>query len=389
MPSSSADHADRPDPFRKRAEQLLGDIRQRRQERTLAPPPPGTVNLCSNDYLGLLSDQQWQSNLRSRLSRRAGAGASRLLAGELPIFAELEEAFSRFKGAESSLLFATGYAANEALVRTLARLEAHFFSDELNHASLIDGCRLARLSETNLTIYPHGDIAQLRTALESTPQPRKVILTESVFSMDGDTVDLAALHALARQHEALLVVDEAHAIGVFGSSGRGRIDDAGLEPADIVSVNTLGKAFALQGAIVSGPRWLRELLINTARPFIYSTGPSPWVAEAALYTLGELPNWDDRRDRVLQLADRVRCALRGAGFATGNSCSPIIPFIVGAADQALELADQLLQAGCYCRAIRPPTVPPGTCRIRLSLTAAVTDEQIDRLIETLAGWRSS
>lgn len=373
-------------PLARAAQKRLADLRARCMLRTLTPVPAGAVNLCSNDYLGLLSDAAWQAELRRTIGRNAGAGASRLLGGEDPVFAELESAFSQFKDAPASLLFASGYAANESVVQALAGLDAHFFSDQLNHASIIDGCRLARLGRDRVHVFAHADLDQLRRQLNECPVPTKVIITESVFSMDGDWADLPALYELAQSHQALLVIDEAHAMGVWGRAGRGWIDHAGLSAAGVVSVNPLGKAWGLQGAIVSGPEWFRQLLINEARPFIYTTGCSPWLADAALQTLKRMPNWETRRCRVRELAEQLRRGLCEAGFATDINDSPIVPVIVGAATAALDLSRYLLERGFFCRPVRPPTVPEGTCRVRLSLTAAIRDEQLDRLLSAIVVW---
>ncbi len=376
------------EPVRKAAAAWLRELEDQRMRRSLSPVPDGVVNLCSNDYLGLVVDQAWQEELRSNLAEPAGAGASRLLGGEHRIYAELEGAFSQFKGTEASLFFSSGYLANEAVVQTLARLDVHFFSDRFNHASIIDGCRLARLDRHRLTVVPHRDIDAFVDALKHSRASRRVILTESIFSMDGDAADLRRLSDVAREYDALLVVDEAHAIGVFGRSGRGWIDEQGLSAQQIVTVNPLGKAWGLQGAIVSGPQWFREALINAARPFIYTTGPSPWLAGAALWTLKRMPEWDDRRWRVRTLATRLRESLRRGNWDVDEGDCPTVPIIVGSAAAALDLSQHLLEAGFFCRAIRPPTVPEGTCRVRISLTAAVTDAQLERLVDAILVWRS-
>ena len=375
------------EPLRKAAAAWLRELADQQMRRTLSPVPEGALNLCSNDYLGLVADEAWQEELRREVVERAGAGASRLLGGENRIYAEWEEGFSRFRGTEASLFFSSGYMANEAVVQTLARLDAHFFSDRLNHASLIDGCRMARLDRRHLTVFPHSDVDALARALKSSRPRRGVILTESIFSMDGDAADLRGLYEVASEHEALLVVDEAHAIGVFGRDGRGWMDELGLPASEVVTVNPLGKAWGVQGAIVSGPRWFREALINAARPFVYTTGPSPWLARAAWYTLQHMPRWVERRRRVRELAIRFRESLRDMNWEVGEGVSPIVPIVVGSASAALDLSQHLLDAGFFCRAIRPPTVPEGTCRVRISLTAAVTDAQVERLIESVRGWR--
>ncbi len=387
MTSDASVGSDGGEPVRRAAAAWLQELEDQRMRRSLSPVPDGVLNLCSNDYLGLVADQAWQEELRSSLVEPAGAGASRLLGGEHHIYAELEEAFSQFKGTEASLFFSSGYLANAAVVQTLARLDVHFFSDRLNHASIIDGCRLARLDRDRLTVVPHRDIDAFVDALKDSRASRRVILTESIFSMDGDAADLRKLCDVAGEYEALLVVDEAHAIGVFGRGGRGWLDEQGLPAGEIVTVNPLGKAWGLQGATVSGPRWFREALINAARPFIYTTGPSPWLAGAALLTLRRMPHWDDRRRRVRELAGRLRESLRCGNGDVGGGDSPIIPIIVGSAAAALDLSRHLLEAGFFCRAVRPPTVPEGTCRVRISLTAAVTDDQLECLVDAIRGWR--
>ena len=377
------------DDIRCRATQILEDLHARDEHRSLEPAPNDLINLCSNDYLGLTRHTEWQSYLRRQIKGKMGAGASRLLGGDAAIFSQVETEFSQFKSAESSLFFGSGYAANESVIQTLARLEPHFFSDAWNHASIIDGFRVARIPESQRTVFRHADFEQLESRLSASESPINVIITESLFSMDGDTADLHRFLELARQYRAILVVDEAHALGVLGCDGRGAIDAAGLDHHEIISVNTLGKALGAQGAFVAGPSWFREMLINFARPFIFSTAPSPWLAEAIGLVLQQLPKLERRRERLRSMASLVLQQLQAAGLDTGESNSHIIPVIVGAASEALHLAQHLKGAGFFIRAIRPPTVAPHSSRIRISLTADLQQSDARRLVEAICQWEYS
>lgn len=359
-------------------------------ERTLSPPHPGLIDLSHNDYLGLRTDQAFQARCRDALAALpVGAGASRLLGGEWPIYAELEKKAAHWKGAESALYFNSGYAANEAVFRALQSSGARFFSDALNHASMIDGLRLAKIPREDLVVFPHGDLEALDKALLESPARYNVIAVESVYSMDGNAYPLAELFALAARRRGILVVDEAHALGVFGKEGEGLAAAAGLDPRQVISVNPCGKALAASGAFICGPQWLREHLINTARSFIFSTGPSPWVAAALSLAVDHVRGAHRERERLSALSQDVRTHAQALGFDTRESSSPIVPIILGDNASALAAADILFKHGIYTRAIRPPTVPEGTARLRLSLHAALTDKGMAVILDALTKVRET
>ncbi|MBC7661367.1 MAG: 8-amino-7-oxononanoate synthase [Chitinophagaceae bacterium] len=371
------------DIFRNLAEDRLSSITAQgrlRTLRTLPHPefhpsePPSVIDLTHNDYLGFRYDAAFQSRaLEAARQWPMGAGASRLLGGEHRIYEDLETAFSLWKGAEASLYFASGYAANETLMSVLALCDAEFFSDSLNHASLIDGMRLARIRPEFKHIFRHNDLEDLERKLERSTQTAKVVITESLFSMDGDEAPLKALEALCQRYQTLLVVDEAHALGVYGPDGSGLISAHKLNPDTVISINPCGKAMAAGGALISGPSWLRRLLINTGRGFIYSTGASPWVAAGLLANLQTIKEAQARRAHLHALSKRVRRALQELGYDTGMSSTHIIPIIVGSEDRSLQLERALADRDIRARAIRPPTVPERLCRLRLSLHAALSD----------------
>jgi len=353
-----------------------------------APLPPGQrmIDLTHNDYLGLRADPEFQERVRAAVADLpVGSGGSRLLGGEHPVFTALEREFAHFKGAPDALYFPSGYAANEAVASALARLpDVAFHSDALNHASLIDGIRLGGLPKERRPVFRHRDLAHLEQLLAASTARFNVIFTESVFSMDGDVADLAGIARLARAYRGVLVVDEAHAILCLGQDGQGLAATSGLGSDELITVNTCGKALGAAGALVAGPTWIKEFLVNTARPFIYTTAPSPWTAAALRVALHMAPGLAQRRTRLTRLADAVRTELARYGYDTGASTTHILPLIVGADTAALRFSAALADRAIHVRAIRPPTVPEGTARLRLSLHAALADTDAQRLIDTFA-----
>jgi 8-amino-7-oxononanoate synthase len=345
------------------------------------------VNFSSNDYLGLAADPRL-ARAAARAARRygCGAGASPLVSGHLRPLRLLERDLAAWEGTEAALVFPSGYAANLAAVSTLAGRDDAVFSDELNHASLIDGCRLSR---AGVFVYRHRDLDHLHDLLhhEGPATRRRLIVTDSVFSMDGDLAPLAGLIDLARRHDALLLIDEAHATGVLGESGRGLTDL--LPPGEgerdrLVKVGTLSKALGAQGGFVCGSRRLIDYLVNCARPYIFSTALAPPVAAAAREAVALVIAEPERRRRVLTLAEQLRSGLRALGRPANNSSCQIVPVIVGDATAAVGLSEQLEERGLLVPAIRPPSVPEGTARLRISLTAGHTEEDVRRLLEALA-----
>jgi 8-amino-7-oxononanoate synthase len=340
------------------------------------------VNFSSNDYLGYATDPRL-SRAAARAAARygSGAGASPLVSGYTPPLQRLERDLAAWADVEAALVCASGYAANLAVVGALGR-GGVVFSDELNHASLIDGCRLARAA---VHVYRHNDLAHLRELLKANPGPRRLIVSDTVFSMDGDLTDVPRLVELANEHDALLVLDEAHATGVLGEHGRGLTDSLSRPEPCVVKVGTLSKALASQGGFVCGTRRVIEYLVNVARPYVFSTALAPAQAAAArraVFLVGQEPQ---RRAHVLALAEGLRKQLRAAGFDVGPSACQIVPVMVGDAREAVALQERLAERRLLVPAIRPPSVPAGTSRLRVSLSAAHTEEDVARLVAGLRG----
>jgi 8-amino-7-oxononanoate synthase len=352
-----------------RLSERLRAIEAQGLRRTLRPP--SGIDLCSNDYLGLAEHPHLKQRMADAVSAEGvGSTGSRLLRGERSGFARVEEKFASFKGAERSLYFSSGYLANLAVLTTFPEAGDVIFSDEWNHASLIDG---ARLSRARRVVFPHNDAKALEQLLrEDTGEGQKFIVVESLFSMDGDQAPLAEYAALCRAAGAELIVDEAHAVGVYGECGRGLAGDVFL------SINTAGKALGVSGAFVAGPAEAIEYLIQRARPFIFSTAPPPAIAAALEASLEVMANEPERRERLLARARYLRERLGLAGD------SPIIPIIIGENERAVAVARQLQAAGFDVRAIRPPTVPAGTARLRITVNQGLSEELLDQFVEVLA-----
>ncbi len=365
----------------------LRALERRNQYRSLAEIH-GT-NFCSNDYLGLASDPALHEAVSRAVheSRRIGGTGSRLLSGQTEDWHGLETRFAAFAGAESALFFTTGYAANVGLLSALVSKDDVIFSDALNHASLIDGMRL---SGARKVIYPHLDLRVLEDALrqEAGAPWRKVIVTESVFSMDGDIAQLGTIATLAEKYGAALIVDEAHATAVHGPGGRGIAAQAGIVPQLLAVIHTCGKALGCAGAFVCGPAVLKDHLINYARTFIFSTALPPYFAQQIEAALDLSSGMDLERERLLNNADHFIERLRSNGFNTANSASQIVPIILGNNEDTLDAAEQLQRDGFAVRAIRPPTVPQGSSRLRLSLTTQIQVHELDRLVDSLITWRT-
>lgn len=335
------------------------------RERHAAPADPRSF--ASNDYLGL--------STRRPPAEEAGAGASRLLGGDRPVHAAVEDAAASLVGLPAALAFSSGYAANVGVLSSLAGAGDLVVSDALNHASIIDG---ARLSRAQVAVVPHGDVEAVATALRGRPSGgRAFVVTESYFSMDADSPDLGALRAVCDAHGAALVVDEAHALGVLGPEGRGLCAAAGVKPD--VLVGTFGKAFGAAGAFVAGSESLAAWLWNRARSFVFSTGMSPLVAGAALEAIRCSLAEPQRRARVASAALQLRQGLTGAGLEV-LGYGHIVPWVIGDARRALWWADELQSHGVMVCPVRPPTVPGGTARLRLTVTASHEGGDIERLV---------
>jgi 8-amino-7-oxononanoate synthase len=344
------------------------------------------VNFSSNDYLSLAGDPRL-ARAAARAARRygCGAGASALVSGHLPPLRALERDLAGWEGAESALAFSSGFAANLALVSTLAGREDVVFSDALNHASLIDGCRLSR---ARVHVYRHNDAGHLAGLLDRHRGEgrRALLVTDTVFSMDGDLAPLPDLLALADRFDCLLLADEAHATGVLGEHGRGAAEFLGCPlPSDdrLIRVGTLSKALGAQGGFVCGSRRLVDWLVNHARPYIFSTALAPPVAAAARVAVRLVADEPERRRRVLALAEQLRGELQRQGHAVGGSRCQVVPVVLGAPRAALALSRRLEGEGLLVPAIRPPSVPEGGARLRISLTAGHTEEDVARLADGL------
>ena len=338
--------------------------------------------LCSNNYLGLAGHPRVREAAADAAMRwGAGTGGSRLVSGNMTIHQRLEERLAAFKGSERALLFGSGYLANLGVIGALGEAGTLVCSDELNHASIVDGCRLAR---GRTAVYAHGDVEHLRRLLDQAPEPHAVVVTDSVFSMDGDVAPLEELAALTRSRGARLVVDEAHATGCVGPGGRGAVAEAGLDGEEhVVVVGTLGKALGAYGAFAACSAAVRELLVNTARPFIFSTAPPPSAlagAQAALELLEEQP---ERVDRLRDNARTLRDELAREGFDVEGSTTQIVPLVIGEAAQAMAICEAALERGVFAQAIRPPSVPAGTSRLRLTVMASHTAEDLREAARTL------
>jgi 8-amino-7-oxononanoate synthase len=359
------------DALERRLRLKLEDLQQDGLRRMLAPP--AGIDLCSNDYLGLAAHPFLKQRMAAAVCEEGcGSTGSRLLRGERECFTSVERRFARFKGAGRALYFSSGYLANIGVLATFAEAGDVIFSDQRNHASLIDG---ARLSRARRIVYPHNDVDALARLLAEERGPgQKFVVTESLFSMDGDFAPLKEYAALCRATESALIVDEAHAVGIYGARGSGCIEACGVEADVFVSINTAGKALGVAGAFVAGPEWAIESLVQSARPFIFSTAPTPAVAAAIEASLDMIAAEPERRSRLLVLAAYLRERLGVAGT------SQIIPVILGTNERAVETAAELQANGFDVRAIRPPTVPAGTARLRISLNASLSEDDLDRFL---------
>jgi glycine C-acetyltransferase/8-amino-7-oxononanoate synthase len=339
--------------------------------------------LCSNNYLGL-ADHPGVRRAAADAALRwgTGAGASRLISGSMRVHSMLERRLAEFKRKPSALLFGSGYLANTGVIAALAGRGEVVFSDELNHASIIDGCRLSR---AEVFVYRHADTEHLAWGLRKSRGRGSLIVTDGVFSMDGDLAPLAELAELAERHRCRLMVDEAHATGCVGPEGRGSVAAAGVGDRVDLVMGTLGKALGGYGAYVCASSELTDYLVNVSRPFIFSTALPPSVvagAQAALELLLERPK---RVERLAANAAALRQALAAEGLATGPSRTQIVPVHVGEAETAMALCERALEQGVFAQAIRPPTVPPGTCRLRLTAMATHKVGELRRAAGVIGG----
>jgi 8-amino-7-oxononanoate synthase len=368
--------------FAARVQERLSALDIHGLRRTLCPP--AGIDLSSNDYLNHSADPRVVAGFTAAAGREGvGSTGSRLLRGDRAIFESLESRFARFKGSDRSLFFSSGYLANLAVLTALPEADDVIFSDALNHASLIDG---ARLSRARTVVAPHHDIDALARLVRETPcDGVRFVVIESLYSMDGDVSRLVEYLALCRAAQAVLVVDEAHAVGIYGASGSGLLEEAGVDANACVSVNTAGKALGVSGAFVAGPSWVIELLVQRARPFVFSTAATPAVAGAIDASLTIVAGEPERRARLRARAAYLRDRLRGAGVAVPAGISQIIPIVVGDNERAVAISRSIQAQGFDARAIRPPSVPPGTSRLRVSVNAALAEQTLDRFVDAVRG----
>jgi 8-amino-7-oxononanoate synthase len=341
------------------------------------------VNFGSNDYLGLAADPRLARAVAEAIQREGwGSGASPLVTGYASLHRQLEQRLAEFEGTEAALVFASGFAANAGTIAALVGPGDAVYCDRKNHASLLDGCRLSR---ADVRVYPHADCERLASLLaQSQKYRRRLIVTDGLFSMDGDLAPLADLADLARRHDAMLLVDEAHATGVFGPHGRGVAEHFGVEDGVHARIGTLSKALGCAGGFVAGSRSLVEWLIHRARPYVFSTASPAAASAAVLAALDIVRQEPERRENLLARTHKLRGELLERGWNIGASASQIIPLVVGDPKRATKLSAELRTGGLLVPAIRPPTVPEGEACLRISLTAGHTEEMIAALLAALS-----
>jgi glycine C-acetyltransferase len=374
-------------------ERDLKDLKERDLYRTLTPidGPQGprvrvagreVINLSSNNYLGIANHPKViEAGIKALESYGGGSGASRLVSGTMRPHLELEEKLASFKGAEAALVFNSGYHANLSIITALTEREDIIFSDRLNHASIVDACILSR---AKFKRYPHCDVDSLERMLkDSKGYRRRLIVTDGVFSMDGDIAPLKDISRLAEKYGATLMVDDAHATGVLGNHGRGTLEHLAINNSDIIQMGTLGKAVGSFGAFVAGRKVLIDYLINMARPFIYTTALPPSVCAASIAALDIIMEEPNLRDALWKRAGFFRGYLNNAGLDTMLSETQIMPVVIGNARKTLTVSNELLEEGIFVQAIRPPTVPEGTSRLRVTVMANHDPDDLKYAAETI------
>ncbi len=339
------------------------------------------LSFCSNDYLGLANHPQLVAALQAGMQQYGvGAGASHLVSGHNSAHHELEQSLAQFVGKPAALLFSSGYMANLGMVQALVGRHDTVFADKLNHTSLNDAMLLSR---AQVQRYRHNDMAHLAQLLGQVASGRKLIITDAVFSMDGDIAPLPELLALCAQHDAWLLVDDAHGFGVLGEQGRGSLAHFKLDSPRIIYMATLGKAAGVSGAFVAAQQVVIDTLLQNARSYIYTTASPPALATALLASLELLRTEKWRREQLRKLIAQLRSGLAGLKWRLTDSQTPIQPLLVGGNEEAVMLSEGLRARGIWVPAIRPPTVPQGTARLRISLSAAHSEEDVDKLIGAL------
>ncbi len=343
------------------------------------------ILLASNNYLGLSTDPRVVEAAARALSKYGtGSGGSRLVSGSSDLHAELEEKIAQFKSTEAAILFSSGYLANVGTIAALVGEGDTVFSDELNHASIIDGCRLSR---ADVKIYPHLDTDALRRMVSrSRGSGKKLVVTDTVFSMDGDLTDLGEICSISERHDCMLMVDEAHAMGVLGKKGSGATEHFGVERRVPVVMGTLSKAVGSLGGYVAGSRSLVDFIRNRVRSYIFDTSLPAASLAASIEAIGIIEGEPQRRKHLMDLVDKFKSGLCDMGFDVLPSQSAIVPVLTGEPEATLELASALRELGVYTPAVRPPSVPAGKCRIRASLMATHTE---DHIAQALEGFRAA
>lgn len=340
------------------------------------------VNLSSNNYLGLANHPRLiEAAVKATKELGVGSGAVRTIAGQMDLHQEFEKKLAEFKNVEACLVFQSGFTANSGTVSCILGREDVIISDELNHASIIDGSRLSR---AQIKVYPHADMEGLRKALTEAEGRHKLVVTDGVFSMDGDIAPLPEIVKLAKEFGAIVMVDDAHASGVLGRNGRGTIDHFDLHGQVDIQVGTLSKAIGVLGGYVAGPQKLIDYLVQRARPVLFSTSHPPAVTAAGMAAIDLLQEQPEIIDRLWENTEFFRSGLQSLGFDTGNSVTPIIPVIVGDEKQAMQLADELFDNGVFAQGIAFPTVPRGKARVRNIVTAAHTESDLQYALDVFA-----
>ncbi len=363
-----------------RIKNQLAEIESKGLKRKLASPKG--IDFSSNDYLGLANDERLQNALIEGVKREGiGSTGSRLLRGERDCFRDVEKQFAKWKGTENSLYFATGYQANIGLMQTFLESDDIVFSDELNHASLIDGIRL---SKSKKIIFKHLDVEQIEKLLTETDcNGQKFLVTESLFSMDGDIAPIKTYAEICRRTNTNFIVDEAHSVGLYGKRGSGLIEQYGIEKDIFLSINTAGKSLGVSGAFVAGSNLAIEFLINKCRSFIFSTAPIPAIADALKVAI-EIIEVENERRKNLQKLNQTFCSLLlDHNFDAPADETQIIPIIIGDSDKAVNIANKMQAKGFDVRAIRPPTVAEGTSRLRVTLNLSLSEETLKDFVSAL------
>lgn len=364
------------------------ETRHLRRQLRIAESPSDTtitiegrrfISMASNNYLGLANHPAVNRAAIEAIEHwGVGAGAARLITGTMTPHHQLERDLARFKQVEAALTFGTGYTTNLGLIPALIDQDGLILADRYCHASLIEACRLAK---ARLRVFHHNDVEHLETLLKKRERAcPTLVVTEGVFSMDGDLAPLPALLTLCRQHEATLVIDDAHGTGVMGENGRGTIEHFGVNPQDVIQMGTLSKAIGTSGGYVAGPASLKGYLINTSKAFIYTTAQPPAIAAAASAAIQIIQHEPARRERLRTNQHTLHAALTGLGFQLTDTQSPILPIIVKSPETALKMSQALYKAGVYVPAIRPPTVPKHSSRLRLTVSSEHTQEQLENVV---------